>query len=238
MAFSNNGEHLASLLQDKLTVWDYTTGQCLKTSRIDTDRSLILSMSYSRSGIVFVSKDLARSITIWDAATGLRLKKLDCECRMGVTSACFSKDGATLAASSHSKTIKLWDVATGDCKVTFTVRPMVYRLRFSESGSQLNTPFGIINLESLSTPGTRMSKPQRLETTRSNSQGLMLSEEIESAWIQKNSKSILWIPPEYRQGSSGKGRGWVFDVRGSAIALACPPSRVLVIEFSADLSVM
>ncbi|KAH9233329.1 hypothetical protein K456DRAFT_1911675, partial [Colletotrichum gloeosporioides 23] len=236
VAFSNNGEQLAFLSRYKLAIWDFTTGQCLKTSSIDIhrlSRLSVLSMSYSRSGILLANEN-TRSITIWDAATSLRLNEFGKNGETRTMSACFSKDGATLAVSSLDETIKLWDVATGGCKVTFTVRVQVYCLRFSESGSQLITPDGIINLESLSSMGAEMSTPQILEMKNSNSQGLMLSEEIERAWIRNNSKPILWIPP----GQSRRIRSWIFDVRGSAIVLGSDSGRILMMEFSSDFSVM
>lgn len=236
VAFSNNGKQLASLSRDQLKIWDYITGQCLKTTSTDTNDSRTASLTYLGNRILFAVKSY-RYITIYHAETGFLFKTLDTV--NGFESICFSKDGATLAACLLDGTVKLWDVATGVCKVTFTVSEEISRLRFSESGSQLITPTGIINLESLSSTGAETSTPQTLEITQSNYQGLMLSGEYQSSWIQKNSKPILWIPPpEYRPRSIGEVRGWLFDVRGSAVALCCPSGRVLMMEFSSDLSVM
>lgn len=191
-------------------------------------------LAYSKIGILLAESHWRRSIEISVLTTNSQSRPRFYS-RIYydgiVVSIAFSNDGTTLASSSEYGIIKLWDLATGECKMTHSVTKLVDNMRFSESGSQLITNIGNINLETLPTTHAVPGAPQRSDITRSKIQGLSLSVEDGGVWIQKDSKPVLWVPQDYRS-------PWAYDVRGSAIALGGPSGRVLMMQFSSDLSVM
>jgi WD40 repeat protein len=58
------------------------------------------------------------TLTLWDAATGKRLRSLEGHAA-SVATCTFSPDGKTLATASYDKTVRLWDAATGKTRLTF-----------------------------------------------------------------------------------------------------------------------
>lgn len=227
VAFPYDGKKVASLSSAGISVWDFTTDQCLKTQTLSLHLPWVPSLTIFGNDYYLAGRIGSNWICIYDAVTEQELHCFKAHAQ-DITSTAFSNDGITLASSSKDKIIKLWDPATGDCKVTFIVPKVVEHLRFSQSGSQLITDVGNINIESLSITGVETSTPQTPQIT--SSEGLMLSEAFKGAWIQKDSKPILWIPPEYR--------AHTYDVRGSSIAFGSDSGRVLMIEFSSDISVL
>lgn len=226
VAFSSDAKQLASLSRHNFRLWDVTTGYCLKTLHVGSQASWSASLTFSRNNVHLAVVKEEGFIAILNAATGHILQRFKAH-TTGITATAFSNDGATLASSSVDQTNKLWDPSTGDCKVTMVAPDVVRYIKFSESRSQLMTEYGNIDLGSLPNASTGLSTPLTAEMTTLDSQGYVLPVEYQGAWIQKDSKSILWVPSEYRT--------LKYDVRGSVIALGCYSGRLLMLELSSNL---
>jgi hypothetical protein len=70
------------------------------------------SVAWSPDGRYLLTGSRDRTLALWDAATGERIRVLEGH-EGGVTSVAFSPDGALAVSGSQDKSLALWDVATG-----------------------------------------------------------------------------------------------------------------------------
>jgi WD40 repeat protein/predicted transcriptional regulator len=116
VAFSPDGQILATGSDRIVKLWDVTTGQCVKTLLGHSD--MVFSVSFSPDGTMLASGSEDQTARLWDIETGQCLHDLD-EHISWVQAVAFSPDGRTLASGCADQTIKLWDVATGRCIKTW-----------------------------------------------------------------------------------------------------------------------
>jgi WD40 repeat protein len=64
-------------------------------------------VALSPDGLRLVSSDWAKTLKLWDTATGRVIRSFKAPAD-GVNSLAFSPDGTRFAASSSDKTLKLW----------------------------------------------------------------------------------------------------------------------------------
>ena len=148
IAFSPDGQTLASGRGNTIRMWDVATGthkQTLTTNSMDVD---IISIAFSPDGQTLAScgiegyfisdghKVSIGGIHLWDANTGSLLRSLTGHER-GVTGVSFSPDGKTLASSSYDKTIRLWDVQMGNLLRTITGKSVYEGVAFSPDGKKI-----------------------------------------------------------------------------------------------------
>ncbi|KAK1974645.1 LOW QUALITY PROTEIN: WD40-repeat-containing domain protein [Colletotrichum cereale] len=254
VAFLSDSTQLASgSFDNTVKVWDSATGQCLQTfkghskaissvafsgnskqlasaSFDNTVKTLEVhcrtnSVAFSGDGMQLASASKDCTVKVWDAATGQCLRTLE-DHSHNVTSVAFSGDGTQLASGSFDNTVKVWDSATGQCLRTFHIgRWLEHNISFSKTHPHLlETAIGTIDLERPPTISTTASLPltSAMETPRF--EGYAVS--ADGVWITRNSRNVLWLPPEYRPAESA--------VVGSTIAIACASGRVLFFQFSKD----
>jgi WD40 repeat protein len=113
LAFSPDGQFLATSDFNILRLWNVATGQPLLTL---TNSTWIWRIAFSPDGRSLVSSSIDCVARVWDLTTGQCLKVLEGEVNGGM-SASFSPDGRWFA-SSFDRTIRLWDTATWECVKT------------------------------------------------------------------------------------------------------------------------
>ncbi|KAK2041575.1 WD40 repeat-like protein [Colletotrichum somersetense] len=212
---------IASASWDKtIKIWDAATGQCLHTLRGHTEP--VYSAAFSSDGTHVASASEDKTIKIWDAATGQCLQTLHGHAELVYTVA-FSNSSAQLASASSYHIVKIWDISTGQCCRTLDIGlRLLGHIFFSETDLQLYTDVGAIDLR----PGTgAKSRPQTdaVETATFCGYGISRDE----CWITRDSKNVLWLPPEYRP-------SFCSAVRGSTLAIGCNGGQLLVMRFSED----
>ena len=129
-----------------------------------------------------------------------------------VCSVAFSLDGTTLTSASDDKTVQLWDTATGAHKQTLNVDLAICQLSFSSDGSCLHTDQGVLKITcGIASPSLPSATPALF---------------VKEQWIVCSSKTLLWLPPDYRATSVAVFRG--------IIVLRHALGHMLIIEFIVD----
>ncbi|KAL9488344.1 hypothetical protein ACSS6W_000621 [Trichoderma asperelloides] len=214
VAFSADGRQVASGSCDKtVKVWDIATGACVQTLKGHED--WVRSVTFSGDGRQIASGAEDRTVKIWDAATGVCVQTLEGH-HDWVCSVAFSADGRRVASGSRDEKVKIWDITTGVCVQTLPVG-VVTQLSFDEEKeSRLHTNLGILDLD----PGPVVNGP--VSEISADSVGYGIHED--GVWITRDSKSLLWLPWEYRPTASVVG--------GSTVAIGSRFGRVLMFQFS------
>jgi WD40 repeat protein/serine/threonine protein kinase len=117
IAFSPDGQTLASSDDQTVRLWDVTTGQSLNTLAGHTHG--VLSAAFSPDGQTLASGSMDQTVRLWDVTTGQSLKTLAGHTNF-VWAVVFSPDGQTLASGSDDQTVRLWDVTTGQSLKTLS----------------------------------------------------------------------------------------------------------------------
>ena len=112
VAFSPDGQTLASSSRDDTTVWlwDVASGQPIAVLEGHTNG--VISVVFSPDGKTLASSGWDRTVRLWDVASGQLITGLRGHTEW-VFSVSFSPDGQTLASGSADATVRLWDVASG-----------------------------------------------------------------------------------------------------------------------------
>ncbi|KAK4095858.1 WD40 repeat-like protein [Parathielavia hyrcaniae] len=187
VAFSPDGHTLASALNDQtVRLWDAATGTHRRT--IEGHIDSVLAVAFSPDGHTLASTSVDRTIRLWNAATGAHRQTLEGHSGVVYTVA-FSPDGHTLASASYDQTIRLWDAATGAHRHTVEGHRYSYRaVAFSRNGRWLETDQGLLNVTVSS--GTSSSPGDEKPAS-----GSLF---VDHDWVTRNTKRILWLPPDYR----------------------------------------
>jgi WD40 repeat protein len=104
VAFSPDGQTLASSSDDTVKLWEVASGRELRTLKGH-------SVAFSPDGKTLVSSGSDKTIKLWDLTSGKELRTFK-GYSSSVSSVAFSSDGKTLASGGTAKTIALWNVAS------------------------------------------------------------------------------------------------------------------------------
>jgi WD40 repeat protein/tRNA A-37 threonylcarbamoyl transferase component Bud32 len=133
VAFSPDGQSLASASETVVNLWRVSDGTLAFTLTAHTDK--IGSIALSPDGTVIASAEVRR-IQLWRVSDGTSLRMWEAE---GVVSSlAFSPDGQTLAAGLENRDIQLWRVSDGNPLLTLEGHESrVTSVAFSPDGALL-----------------------------------------------------------------------------------------------------
>ncbi|MBM3740788.1 MAG: CHAT domain-containing protein, partial [Acidobacteria bacterium] len=116
VAWSPNGQLLASASDTTVRLWQAASGKALHT--LTGHRNWVLSVAWSPDGQLLASGSDDRTVRLWQAASGKALHSLTGH-QHSVRSVAWSPDGQLLASGSDDKTVRLWHAASGREKRIF-----------------------------------------------------------------------------------------------------------------------
>jgi WD40 repeat protein len=101
-----------------LTVWDVSTGQCVRGMEVPGDK--VVTLSRSARGVMAASGSRDGTARLWNLADGSCLSVLRGH-TASVTSVAFSPDGTWLATASADRTLTVWHVESGQAAAAMRV---------------------------------------------------------------------------------------------------------------------
>jgi WD40 repeat protein/serine/threonine protein kinase len=121
VAFSPNGKFVLSGGQEKkdnqIRLWNLAGYQEVRvlhaTVLAGQDEDAVLSARFSPDGRQIVTASRDRTASLWDVASGNRLRQFEEGHEFLATSAVFFPDGRRLATGAGDNSVRIWDVALG-----------------------------------------------------------------------------------------------------------------------------
>jgi len=124
IAFSANGNMLATASYQQFELWDTDTGEPKATHPKQGISPTVLV--FSMDGTMLAGGDGQGEVHLWNIKTGIHIPTSGHQRTYGldgISSLAFSADGTTLASGSMDYTVRLWDTATGHFRKTFGGHP-------------------------------------------------------------------------------------------------------------------
>ena len=135
VAFSADGNTIASCGGNNIHLWDSHTNQLLKTLIGHTES--VNSIVFSPDGNTIASASDDRTIRLWNVSTREHIKTLMAHAD-SVSRVVFSSSGETIASAGNDRTVRLWNANTGELLKTFTGHTEnVNAIAFSPDGNTI-----------------------------------------------------------------------------------------------------
>lgn len=136
-AYHPDGNHVATVNETELQVWDLATNQPVLTVTLPAEPRGIV---YSPDGRTIATGHEGGAVILWDAASGAEQRRLVGHTSW-VYSVVFSPDGRRLASSGFDGVAILWDLGSGEALFTFPgVVRWIHQIAFSPDGALLAVP--------------------------------------------------------------------------------------------------
>jgi WD40 repeat protein len=140
LAFSPDGEFLASSAGSEVKLWEVSSGQ--ERAHLEGHAGPVSSLAFDPDSAIVATGSEDETVKLWDVSTGQEQDTWEGH-GGSVTAIAFSPDGQTLATGSMDQTVKLWDVATGQVRATLKGHEgTVASIAFSPDGKTLATGAG------------------------------------------------------------------------------------------------
>ena len=136
VAFSPDGQHLASVDYEAVRIWDANSFEELMVLR--GHRAPLSSAAFSPDGVHIASCGHDETVRIWNISTGEELLRLHSDTQGGTHCLTFSPDGRRLAAGGIDRQIRIWEVKSGELVASLKGHAAIVNgLTFSTHGDRL-----------------------------------------------------------------------------------------------------
>ena len=136
VAYSPNGNQIASSSYGKVQLWDVATGECISTFDHNGEASDIV-YSPDGSNLAFGGDDF--TVCLWDAQSGACCRAFSGHSER-IWSCAYSPHGNQIASAGEDMTARIWDVETGTCRHILAGHSnAVHSVSYSPKGDQLAT---------------------------------------------------------------------------------------------------
>jgi serine/threonine protein kinase len=134
VAYSPDGQLVATTSRDAIRLWRMSDGTCLHTMRGHVGN--VSAVAFSPDGRTLVSTGFSNAIQLWRVSDGTLLDTLDHSAP--ALCAAFSPDGRVLAIGSLDNQVHLWDVDERTLLGTLQQRAPAVMLSFGPDGQVLS----------------------------------------------------------------------------------------------------
>ncbi|MFN0123024.1 MAG: protein kinase domain-containing protein [Blastocatellia bacterium] len=135
IAFSPDGETLASVCGNRVILWETRTGREIRTW--SSDQSPITATAFLPDGASLLTTGQSGRVSQWQVGTGSLLREIQVS-NTGTHALAISHDGRTLVTGSEDSMVHLWDLATGQPRMTFRGHSArVYAVALSPDGRRI-----------------------------------------------------------------------------------------------------
>ena len=134
IAFTYDGQQLASEDSSSLHLWDVASGQFIKT--LNGHSSLIWILESSPNENLLVSGSIDGNLVVWDLAKHESLHRLIGHTQQ-INAATFSPDGKQIVSASVDKTLRMWSTQTGEMLKNWPCEVEPQCVSFSPDGKYL-----------------------------------------------------------------------------------------------------
>ncbi|MCP4699936.1 MAG: PEGA domain-containing protein [Gammaproteobacteria bacterium] len=141
VAFSPDGQFLASGSDDTVKIWKSTSGQFTEYQTLTENPSSVWSVAFSLDGQFLTSGGYDGTVKIWKSTSGqFTVRQTLTGHSNQVTSVVFSPDGQFLVSGSHDGTVKTWKSTSGqftEHQILTGHSDLVWSVTFSPDGQFL-----------------------------------------------------------------------------------------------------
>jgi WD40 repeat protein/serine/threonine protein kinase len=135
LCFLSDGTGAFAGDENKIRLWDFATGACVRT--FEGHEAPVVALRLSPDGKTLLSGSADTRAKLWDADTGKCLRTL-ARHEDTVGAVAFSPDGKMALSGANDGTVKLTDVASGKCHRTFSTGALpVVSAEFAADGKSI-----------------------------------------------------------------------------------------------------
>ncbi|MHA2238444.1 MAG: serine hydrolase [Candidatus Hodarchaeales archaeon] len=235
VSFSIDGQILASCGNERLNLWNVSSGQLIKSSSLieSPSRSWYdVKFSPINSSVLAVSQ--GNNVELWDIESQTIIHTLS-----GHTGALlsveFSDEGKILATSSADSSVKTWNVTSGGLINTFSHPYYVYSVAFWDSDSKIITGGDPV----LGSGGVRLwdiSNGSLLHTFYTNKTVRSIS--VSSDILAVGEGNVTFPAPDQHPKHSPILRLWNLSSKTRIVSLSGHKNSITAVQFSHDGTIL
>lgn len=136
VALTPDGSLIITACGKDLHIWDFATGQKIRTLSKHTETVSALAISSDSKLVISASKD--KTLKVWNIASGQVLKNLVGHNDV-VWSVAIKPNGYLAASVSEDKTLRIWNIVNGKELLTFPSETPLFSVAIAPDGNRLIT---------------------------------------------------------------------------------------------------
>lgn len=128
IAFSPDGEYIASAAADQVTIWESKSGEIVR--QLANDGTHIECLAFHPEGTILATGNLDTTVKLWNVKTGREFQTLQGH-KKPIQCVAFSPNGMSLVSAGSNGNLKIWELFSGRIVQSLT----------ADTGAVLNIAF-------------------------------------------------------------------------------------------------